>query len=341
MITRLRSIVDEVSREHGLDQDRVAVGIGDDTASLRPTPGFETLVTCDIQVDGRHFSPSWISARKLGARCASINLSDIAAMGGLPRAALVSLALGPEPAVEDIEELYRGLCETLAIHDTILVGGNIASLFSGLVIDVTLIGEVENGRAVHRDTAAAGDLVWVTGYPGSAGTGLQLLQTGIGHGTTGKYDDFVRAYLEPVARLGEGRALGSSQAVSSMIDISDGLLGDLYHMVEGRDVGIAIREESLPLREQLKEAAIDLGRSPQSLLLRASDDYELLFTAPPANAERALLALETASSVAVWPIGEVVADAPGQVLLVGRDGRRRAAVPHGWDHFTEDDPDGA
>jgi thiamine-monophosphate kinase len=229
------------------------------------------------------------------------------------------------------------MCEALAEHHAVLVGGNISALFAGLVIDMTLIGEVEAGRAIRRDTAAAGDLVWVTGYPGSAATGLQLLRAGFGGGANERWDPFVKAYTAPVARVREGRALGTSNAVSSMIDISDGLIGDLYHMVDGRDVGILVREESVPLRDELKEAAIALGRSPQSLLRGASDDYELIFTASPENAEQALLAVETASDVAVWPIGEIVADAPGQVLLVDRDGQRRAAFTRGWDHFTPQD----
>jgi thiamine-monophosphate kinase len=333
MIARLREVIGEISRKHGLQEDRVVLGIGDDTASLRPTPGCETLVTCDIQVDGRHFSPAWITPRQLGARCATINLSDIAAMGGIPRAAIVSLALGPEPAVEDIEELYRGMTGALAHHGTVLVGGNISGLFTGLVIDMTLIGEVEAGGAVRRDTAGAGDLVWVTGYPGSAVTGLQLLQTGVAAKQKEKWRVFFDAYLAPTPRVREGRALGLSKAITSMIDVSDGLIGDLYHMVENREVGIVVREESLPLREEMSEAAIELGRSPQSLLLGASDDYELVFSATPKDAERALLELETASDVAVWPIGEVVSDAPGQVFLVDRDGKRRPACVSGWDHF--------
>jgi thiamine-monophosphate kinase len=243
------------------------------------------------------------------------------------------LALGPEPAVEDVDELYRGMSQALAEHSTVLVGGNISGLFTGIVIDMTLIGEVETGSAVRRDTAQVGDLIWVTGFPGSAATGLQLLHAGVAAEERKRWKIFLDAYLDPAPRVREGRALGLSKAVSSMIDVSDGLIGDLYHMVENREVGIVIREESLPLREELTDAAMELGRSPQSLLLGASDDYELIFSAAPKDAERALLELEKASSVAVWPIGEVVADAPGQVLLVDRDGNRRPASARGWDHF--------
>jgi thiamine-monophosphate kinase len=119
-----------------------------------------------------------------------------------------------------------------------------------------------------------------------------------------------------------------------MIDTSDGLIGDLQHIVEDQPVGILLREESLPIGETLSKAALKLGRSPLSLILGASDDYELIFTVAPGSAEQAVRALEESSKVAVWPIGHVTTDAPGQTLLEDRHGGRRPALAGGWDHFT-------
>jgi len=333
LITRLDTLVAEETRSHGLESDCVAIGIGDDAASLRPSPGYEILVTCDTQVDGRHFDPAWISPRSLGERCATINLSDIAAMGGIPRAALVSLCLGPDTAVEDIEDLYRGMVARFAEYRALLVGGNVSGLDSGLVVDVTLVGEVEAGQAVRRDGARPGDLVWVTGSPGSACAGLELLRSGVRASQQPQWTSLIAAYLSPVPRVREGRALAATRVVSAMTDTSDGLIGDLHHLVERQHIGILLREESLPIGEALTEAALRLGRSPLSLLLGPSDDYELLFTVAPGSAEQTLRTLEEISKVAVWPIGEVIPDAPGQVLLEDRCGNRRPALAGGWDHF--------
>jgi len=336
LIARLRAIAEGRGGGSGVPGGFVVVGIGDDAASVLPTPGHEILLTCDIQIAGRHFIPGWTSPRALGERCIAVNASDIGAMGGVPRAVIVSLAVGPEIAVEDLEELYRGMMDRVRRLDASLIGGNVSGLPSGLIVDVTMIGEVEQGRAVRRDTARAGDLVWVTGSPGSAAAGLALLQTGRGKGRAKGSEDlgeFVEAYLSPAARAGEGRALGLSGAVSSMIDVSDGLIGDLTHMVEGREVGIVLREESLPIGEAFARAAAEIGRAPESLLLGPSDDYELIFTTAPEAAERALRELHLVSDVAAWPIGEVIEGAAGLVLLEDKQGHRRPAAARGWDHF--------
>jgi thiamine-monophosphate kinase len=332
LIDRLRSVLAEVERGHDPYDPYIVVGIGDDTAVLNPTVGHQTLVTCDIQVADRHFLPAWTTPRELGTRCAAVNLSDIGAMGGQPRVAIVSLVIGPQIAVEDLEELYRGLGTRLLEHGARLVGGNVSGLADGLIIDITLLGEVEAGRAVRRDTAEPGDIVWVTGAPGSSAAGLGLLRM---HGGARPcaFEAMIHAYLQPAARPCEGRALGKSGAVSAMIDLSDGLVGDLGHMVQTRPVGILLREEALPVSDALVEAAAAIGMNPISLILGASDDYELIFTTPPDRAEEAVRAVHSVSDVAVWPIGEVIAGAPGQVLIEDRQGRRRAAGARGWDHF--------
>ena len=239
----------------------------------------------------------------------------------MPRAAIVSLAIGPQVAVEDLEEVYRGLCTRLLEHGARLVGGNVSGLADGLVIDITLLGEVEAGGAVRRDAAQPGDIVWVTGAPGSSAAGLGLLQA---HGGARPiaFEAMIDAYLLPAARPREGRALGASGSVSAMIDLSDGLIGDLTHMVEARPIGILLREEALPIGDALCAAAAAIGRTPISLLLGASDDYELIFSTRPEMAEQAMQALRSVSDVAAWPIGEVIAGAPGQVLIEDRSGRR-------------------
>lgn len=333
LIDRLRRVIEACEGEREIRGPRVTVGIGDDAAAIAPTPGFETLITCDIQVAGRHFVPEWTDPRTLGTRIAAVNLSDIGAMGGIPRAAVVSLGIGPEIALEDMEALYDGLCTRLLDFDARLIGGNITGLTSGLLVDLTLLGEVEQGRAVRRHTAEPGDIVWVTGAPGSAGLGLALLLSLGPEGLDAEQRAVAERYLCPPSRAREGRALGASGSVSAMIDLSDGLVGDLTHLCEGREIGIVIREESLPIGEEFARAATLLARAPAKLLLGPSDDYELIFTTHPDRGEEAVRALRAISDVAVWPIGEVAGGLSGAVLLEDRKGVRWPGAGRGWDHF--------
>ncbi len=333
LIDRLKRVIAECERGRSIEGPRVTVGIGDDAAAIAPSPGFETLLTCDIQVAGRHFMPEWTGPRTLGTRIAAVNLSDIGAMGGVPRAAIVSLGLGPENAVEDIEALYEGLTTRLLDFETRLIGGNITGLEAGLLVDLTLVGEVEAGRAVRRETAQPGDIVWVTGAPGSSGAGLELLRTLGVEGLDAEQRELAERYLCPSSRVREGRSLGLGGCVSAMIDLSDGLIGDLAHLCEGRTAGIVIREEALPIGEEIIRAAMLLARPPEALLLGPSDDYELIFTTRPERGEDAIRAIRMVSDVAVWPIGEVVDGVNGAVLLEDRNGARRPAVGRGWDHF--------
>ncbi|MBD3161199.1 MAG: thiamine-phosphate kinase [Candidatus Eisenbacteria bacterium] len=333
LIDRLHRIVEEETARLGVTTDSVSIGIGDDTAAIRPSPGFETLVTCDIQVDGRHFLREWITPHDLGARIGTINLSDIAAMGGIPRAAIVSLAIGPGAAVEDLEELYRGLTRRLGEHGATLIGGNVSGISEGLILDLTLLGEVEIGRAVRRSGVAPGQIVWATGMPGASAAGFALLQAGWTGGEDGDLDALISAYLHPVPRVAEGRRLGETGLARAMIDLSDGLVGDLRHLVERRPFGILLRAENLPIGEELRRAAIELGRSPQSFLLEASDDYELLFTTDPDAVDPVTELFAGPGRPPVQPIGEVVGDFAGEVVLEDVDGRIRPASPTGWDHF--------
>jgi thiamine-monophosphate kinase len=336
LIARLRDLIERRTAAAGIPQGQIAVGIGDDAASLVPSPGCETLVTCDIQVAGRHFVPGWTTPRAVGARCATISASDIGAMGGVPRAAVVSLGLGPETAVEDVEAIYEGILDKLLDLRCLLVGGNVTSLEQGLLVDMTVLGEVEAGRAVRRDTGRAGDQVWVTGLPGSAAAGLALLDAGVRLGDAPPLDRLIGAYLEPEGRAREGRALGMSGAVTSMIDVSDGLIGDLTHMVEGRELGVVLMERSVPIGGDLHAAGERLGRPPEGFVLSASDDYEILFTMPGERAGDAVRAIREISGMPARRIGELTPGIPGQVLIEDAGGRRRAAAAGGWDHFSPD-----
>lgn len=341
LIARLRAVI-----EGAQDASRggVALAIGDDAAVLAPSPGMETVLTCDIQVEGRHFRREWITPRMLGRRSVTVNASDVGAMGGIPRWMLVSLGLGPDVAVEDVEEIYRGMLETLSsLDDGRIIGGNVTSVEKGLMIDITMIGEVERGRAVRRDGARPGDLIWVTGQPGLAAAGLAILQ---GHTARGAGDRALAAartaYLAPTGRAREGRALGASGVVTAMIDVSDGLAGDLRHLVEpgpertrASEIDIVIDEASLPRSADLIAAAEAIGRSALQCILAASDDYELIFAAPEDASGRVRAVLDSCACPH-QVIGRVLVASGGEpsVHIRLNSGELRHLVGEGWDHFA-------
>ena len=170
----IRRISNLLNRE-GIRSERVTLGIGDDTASFLPRPGYEILVTCDCMVEGRHYLPKYIRPFDVGRRAMALNISDIGAMGGKPLYALISLGLKAEVFVQDVEEMYRGFLLELNPFGASIIGGNLTKSGDGMFIDITLIGEVEQGKGVRRSGARPGDAILVTGYPGQAAAGLQLL----------------------------------------------------------------------------------------------------------------------------------------------------------------------
>jgi thiamine-monophosphate kinase len=171
LIRRIKSLIEN----QGVKSSRVVLGLGDDTASVLTRSGYELLVTCDCLVENRHYLPDRIHPFDLGCRAVSVNISDIGAMGGVPSFALVSLGLKPELPVSFIEDMYKGFLEELNPFQVPIIGGNITKIQDNSFIDITLLGEVEKGRAVRRSTATPGDLILVTGFPGQAAAGLYIL----------------------------------------------------------------------------------------------------------------------------------------------------------------------
>lgn len=310
----------------------VALGIGDDTAVLRPRPGWDLLVTCDCMLEGRHYLPAHTTPHSVGRRAMAINLSDVGAMGGRPLYALVSLGLRADALVEDLEELYRGFLAELNPLGACVIGGNLTKTDHAQFIDVTLFGEVERGGALRRSTARPGDAVLVTGCPGQAAAGLRLLLAG---GLSGDPLDAAlrRAYCEPSHRAREGRAVAQAGAATAMIDISDGFLGDLGHLCEESGVGAEVVQAHLPVTDALRSAAARLGCEPWALTLGDSDDYELLVTSAPERVDEVRAAVASVGGVPVTQVGRLV-EGTGGIELVLPDGGRRRTTHGGWDHFA-------
>lgn len=330
----IRRINDLVRRE-GVTPEGLSAGIGDDTAVLRPRGGWDLLVTCDSMVERRHFLPEHTTPRALGRRAMAINISDVGAMGGRPVYALVSLGLRGQTAVADIEEMYRGFLEELNPFGAAVAGGNLTGTAHAQFIDVTLIGEVEAGRALRRSTARPGDLILVTGWPGRSAAGLELLLGGQPVASA-REQELVAAYNEPRHRAREGRAVALSGGASAMIDTSDGFLGDLAHICEESRVGAEVWEAKIPVNDSLSRVAERLARDPMGWVLGESDDYELIITCPPGRVDTVRTALHSVGDAPVREVGRMV-DGPARVEIVSPAGDRRLALPRGWDHFRRDE----
>ncbi|MEZ4654979.1 MAG: thiamine-phosphate kinase, partial [Candidatus Eisenbacteria bacterium] len=275
----------------------------DDAALFSIEPGRQVVATCDVQVSGRHFLPAALSAQELGARALTVNLSDLAAVGARPERVLISLGLPGSFLVRDLRDLYRGIIEAMAPHEMAVIGGNFTGMSEGCewFIDMTVLGSVPAGGALSRGGAHAGDVIAVTGSPGSSAAGLALVEHVLApvcgaepstHVSLGSARMSIReladsrawarelldAYLRPRARVEAGRILRGR--ASALIDISDGWRSDLGHLCRASRVR-AVLDRPFPISRALLEAASHLQIPIEEWLYGPSDDYELMMTVPP------------------------------------------------------------
>ena len=314
-------------------QPGVVVGVGDDAAVIEPGRGQQVLTT-DLLIEGVHFERASISPRDLGAKAVTVNVSDIAAMGGSPRAALAGIGLAPDVEAAWVMELYGGMRDACAEYALSLVGGdtNRADL---VVVSVTVVGEVSPGRAVTRSAARIGDAIVVTGALGAAAGGLALSRAQPAAMTAALSSPWGRALLDalarPVARVGEGQTLAQSGA-HAMMDLSDGLAKDLSRLCLASGVGARIELVGVPVAEPLRAGAASLGVDPLELALGGGEDYELVATLDPTDAEAARRVLDERFGVTLTTVGTII---EGEGLVaVGDDGRETPLGSKGWDHFA-------
>ncbi len=274
---------------------RTILGPGDDCAILAPSPA-PTLVTIDSMVEGIHFNLNWGTPEQLGARSLTVNLSDIAAMGGKPAACVINLAIRPGLTMPFFDRLYSGLRRTARESSVDVVGGNVTAA-SQLAITIALLGD-SPARPLRRDAARVGDEIFVTGTVGDAAAGWRILAGKLrARGPARRH--LLSRYLVPRARIDAGRRLATLRPAPAAIDISDGLLQDLGHILERSRVGAEIDPESIPTSKAYNE----LMGSDLSLALGGGEDYELLFCARPGHSERRLSRL---LGIPVRRIGRIV-----------------------------------
>jgi thiamine-monophosphate kinase len=311
----------------------VVVGLGDDAAVLEPPTGQQVLTT-DLLVEHVHFERGSISARDLGAKAITVNLSDIAAMGGSPRAALASIALAGDVEAAWVIELYGGMREACLEHAVSLVGGD-TNRGDVVVVSVAVVGEVAPGRAVLRSGARPGDAVAVTGSLGAAAAGLALSRAPAATTAAALSEPWGRELLDalarPVARVGEGQTLARCGA-TAMMDLSDGLAKDLSRLCLASGAGARVDLGAVPVSPALRAAAPTLGVDPIELATGGGEDYELLATFGEADVARAREELRERFGVRLTVVGAIVEGAG--LTAVGADGRETTLHPSGWDHFA-------
>ncbi|HSC46934.1 MAG TPA: thiamine-phosphate kinase [Gammaproteobacteria bacterium] len=303
---------------HPLTRDDVVLGIGDDAALFAVPAGHELAATVDAQLVDVHF-PAGLDAAAVGHRALAVSMSDLAAMGAQPAWALLALTL-PHADEEWLQKFSGGFFALAGRHDVTLAGGNMAR--GPMNITVTALGFVPAGKALTRGGAEPGDRIYVTGHPGDAAAGLKLIQSR----KADIKDPCVQRFAFPEPRVGEGTALRG--LASAAIDVSDGLLADLGHLLEASGAGASIEIEKLPLSKRLLELhGKDKGRE---LALTGGDDYELCFTVPETKAvavEENLKKLKCP----VTRIGRV--DAMRGVRCRDEEGKEMTFAIPGYRHF--------
>ena len=328
------------------------IGIGDDAAVLKIPPATVLLATTDMLIEGVHFDLSYTDFYSLGWKSAAVNLSDIAAMGGVPRFCLTSLAIPPHIPVEAVKDYYQGFTALVRTYKTILVGGDTCVSKDGLVISVTILGEANKRTVIPRSGAKHGDRIFVTGTLGDAGAGLELLKSGVREQGTGvrrrasgvrhqksevgsknfasdlrtSHSALIKRHLRPVPRVDWGRKIAKSGCASSMIDVSDGLSSDLSHLCEESGVGAVLLSDAIPLSRSILRSAGQLNKSPLQYALSGGEDYELLFTMPESR-----MKILQGLNIPVTEIGMITKRK--SMILVNAAGRKAALHPTGYNHF--------
>lgn len=328
MISEL-DLIRRIREQAGGAGESLTKGIGDDCAVLA-SPGLqtETLITTDTLVEGVHFDLRWHPPELLGQKALAVNVSDIAAMGGTPRFALLSLAVPAMVGSELIDSLMAGFMAALGRYGVRLIGGDTVKSDQGLVLSVTVLGEARTGKAVYRSGARPGDQIWVSGYLGQAAAGLELCRQG--QAFMQSYPELAAAHLSPVPETALGLALGESGLVTAMIDMSDGLASDLAHICEESGAGAEVRAQDLPVSESTRQAI--RGRDPLRLAISGGEDYRLLFTAPAHAASRIEALSVHAVGRRLFLVGEIVCG--HEVVLI--DGGHRIPIAfQGYDHFRD------
>ncbi len=309
-------------------------GIGDDAAVLDTGDQF-TITSSDLLAEGIHFDLSYVPLQHLGYKAIAVNVSDIAAMNGKPLQVIVNMALSNRFSVEAVEAIYEGIHAACKDYKVDLAGGDTTASGSGLILSVTAIGTVDKDKIVYRSGAKENDILCVTGDLGGAYVGLQILEREKQEYLANpemqpkleKYQYVVGRQLRPRARMDiihELQDLGLKP--TAMIDLSDGLASDCFHLCRSSDLGIVIYEDKLPIDKQTYETAAEFSIDPNTCALNGGEDYELLFTLSPGDFEK------IKNHADIHTVGYMQRKEGGKAFVT-RSGSAVELKAQGWKHF--------
>jgi len=303
----------------------VVVGPGDDAAVVEPERGSLEVLTTDIQVEDVHFDRRFVAPDAIGHRSLAVNLSDLAAMGARPRAALLSLVLPDALDVAVVDGLLDGMLALAEVHRVAVIGGNVSRSPGPLMVDVTATGSVRRRRILTRAGARPGDGVYVTGTLGDALVGLRSLQ----RGGSQRLAEQERRYLRPDPRVRTGFQLAANRAASACMDLSDGLADAVRQIAEASHVGMKLEASALPIADAVRRWHEDEGHDAVACALRGGEDYELLFTVRQAHQGRLRAVRRAAGTVPMTRIGVVTRGPQISIEVAGEE----RPLPEGFQHF--------
>jgi thiamine-monophosphate kinase len=327
-------LIDHLTAQAQLQNASSIRGVGDDAAVIDNT-GQLTVVSTDMLVEGIHFDLMYMPLKHLGYKSVVVNLSDIYAMNAQPKQITVSLALSNRFSVEALEELYAGIYAACERYGVDLVGGDTSASNKGLIISVTAIGQGESDKLVYRNGARVGDLVCISGDVGAAYLGLQLLEREkqIYLSSPNVQPDLeeqtylIGRQLKPEARRDIIDMFAKNALVpTAMIDISDGLASDLFHICKQSGVGAYLEESGIPIHPDAQLMALKFQLDPVTCALNGGEDYELLFTIAPQDVDKIRFLPD------IYIAGEIV-EAKDGIKLHTKGGNIHELQAQGWTHF--------
>jgi thiamine-monophosphate kinase len=325
-------LIERLTNNLSLTNPHTVLGVGDDSAIIELSDKESLLLTTDLLVEGIHFNLMYVPLKHLGYKAVSIGISDICAMNGKAEQITVSIAVSSKFPVEALDELYDGInlaCDDFHVD---LVGGDMSSSVFGLVISISAVGRVESNKITLRSGAKANDIIMVSGTLGASYLGLQILEREnevfkVNPDVQPELDGFdalIKRQLKPEARIDVVELLDNLGIVpTSMIDISDGLASDLFHLCEKSNLGCQLFEEKIPMDDLIKITAIDFNISPTTCALNGGEDYELLFTVAQIDFDK------IAGNPSFTPIGYMLAQEEGK-HLIDSNGELIPLKAQGW-----------
>jgi len=324
--------IDKISRGCLIRPDNIVRAIGDDAAAFKVEADQLMLVTTDLLVERVHFLRDATSGFNLGYKSLAVNLSDIAAMGGSAGEAFVSIAIPADCPIEYLEDLYQGMKSLAAEFSVNILGGDTTISKTDLIINIAVTGTVQNSAILLRNAAQVGDVIYSTGFLGDSRAGLHLILNEIAADSSA-LKSLLKAHILPKPYLREGRFLAANDNVHAAIDVSDGLSSDLGHIVNESRVGARLYACRIPISPHLKTFCSRFAFDPIEFALAGGEDYTLLCTVAPDQAEKIAVEYVDKFHQPLYPVGEITS--AGKIELIGANNKTRTIKPTGWIHFKD------